>query len=84
LATISSGRCFFRRLVVIESLLALRAVDLHIRWIRISKAGQIARTLLFFRPISLAPILKRMIDGSKKLRNQYVPYAEFPVAKRDS
>lgn len=40
LATTSSGRCFFRRLVVIESLLALRAVDLHIAWTRISKAGQ--------------------------------------------
>jgi hypothetical protein len=39
LATTSSGRCFFRRLVVIESLLARRAVDLHIAWIRISKAG---------------------------------------------
>jgi hypothetical protein len=37
-ATISSGRCFFR-LLVIESLLARRAVDLHIDWIRISKAG---------------------------------------------
>jgi uncharacterized protein len=43
LATISSGRCFFRRLVVIESLLARRAVDLHIRWIRISKPGHDAR-----------------------------------------
>jgi len=40
LATTSSGRCFFRRLVVIESLLALRAIDLHIYWIRISKAGR--------------------------------------------
>jgi len=42
LATISSGRCFFRRLVVIESLLALWAVDLHTGWIRISKAGDFA------------------------------------------
>jgi hypothetical protein len=40
LATISSGRCFFRHLAVIDSLLARCAVDLHIRWIRISKAGQ--------------------------------------------
>jgi len=40
LATISSGRCFFRHLVVIESFLALRAIDSHIAWIRISKAGQ--------------------------------------------
>jgi hypothetical protein len=39
-AAINSGRCFFRRLVVLESLLALWAVDLHIRWIRISKAGR--------------------------------------------
>jgi len=39
-ATISSGGCFFRRLFVIESLLALWAVDLHINWIRSSKAGQ--------------------------------------------
>jgi len=39
-ATISSGLCFFRRLFVIESLLATRAVDLHIDWIRISKPGQ--------------------------------------------
>jgi hypothetical protein len=38
LATTSSGRCFFRRLVI-ESLLARRPVDLHIAWIRISKAG---------------------------------------------
>ena len=36
---ISSGRCFFRRLYVIESLLALWAVDLHFYWTRISKAG---------------------------------------------
>jgi hypothetical protein len=40
LATTSSGRGFFRRLVVIESLLALRAIDLHIYWIRISEAGR--------------------------------------------
>jgi hypothetical protein len=40
-ATISSGRCFFR-LLVIESLLARRAVDLHTDWIRISTAGQAA------------------------------------------
>jgi hypothetical protein len=39
-ATISSGRCFFRRLVVIESLLPKGVVDLHTDWIRISKAGQ--------------------------------------------
>jgi hypothetical protein len=45
LATTSSGRCFFRRLVVIESLLALRAVDLHIRWIKFSKAGQLSGLL---------------------------------------
>jgi hypothetical protein len=38
-AAINSGRCFFRRLVVLESLLALWAVDLHAGWIRISKAG---------------------------------------------
>ena len=43
LATISSGRCFFRHLAVIDSLLARCAVDLHIRWIRISKAGQFAK-----------------------------------------
>ncbi|MBM4009911.1 MAG: class I SAM-dependent methyltransferase [Planctomycetes bacterium] len=35
----SSGRCFFRRLVI-ESLLARWAVDLHFAWIRISKAGR--------------------------------------------
>jgi hypothetical protein len=39
-ATISSGRCFFRRLSVIESLLPQGVVDLHTDWIRISKAGQ--------------------------------------------
>jgi uncharacterized protein (UPF0332 family) len=39
LAKTSSGWCFFGRRVI-ESLLARRAVDLHIAWIRISKAGQ--------------------------------------------
>jgi hypothetical protein len=43
LATISSGRGFFRRLVVLESLLTLWAVDLHTGWIRISKAGQLRK-----------------------------------------
>jgi hypothetical protein len=37
-AAISSGRCFFRRLVI-ESLFAHWVVDLHTDWIRISKAG---------------------------------------------
>jgi hypothetical protein len=36
--TISSGRCFFRRLVI-ESLHVCGAVDLHADWIRISTAG---------------------------------------------
>jgi hypothetical protein len=40
LTTTSSGQCFFRRLVVIESLLALRAVDLYVAWIRIFNAGR--------------------------------------------
>jgi hypothetical protein len=41
-ATTSLGRCFFRRLAVIESLLARRAVDLHICRIRFFKAGHAA------------------------------------------
>ncbi len=40
LATISAERCFFRRFVAIESLLAFWAVDLHTGWFRISKADQ--------------------------------------------
>jgi hypothetical protein len=39
-STISSGLCFFRRLGVIESLLARKGFDLHTAWIRFSNAGQ--------------------------------------------
>jgi hypothetical protein len=38
-AKTSSDLCFFRRLFVIESLLATRAAGLHIDWISFSKAG---------------------------------------------
>ncbi len=38
--TTASRRCFSRRLVI-ESLVARRAVDLHIDWIMNSKAGQL-------------------------------------------
>jgi len=48
-AAISSGRCFFRRLVI-ESLFAHWVVDLHTDWIRISKAGH------FVLPVEDRPI----------------------------
>ena len=54
LATISAGRCFARRLIV-ESLLALRAVDLRIDWIRISKAGQQALRSTFSPAVRVPP-----------------------------
>ena len=45
-ATTSVGWCCFRLLVVLESLLTCRAEDLHIHWIRISKAGQLRLKVL--------------------------------------
>jgi transposase InsO family protein len=68
--TISSGRCFFRRLVI-ESLLARRAKDLHNDWIRISKAGQ-----LFIEPGS--PWENGYVESfSGKLRDELLAREAF-------